>query len=127
MISYLATHIVRPHQLLLYQFPVRVESENRIVDCPLGHEVAAYLDMASPVLARIRCFAGDWTRYMLFQMTTTNVNIVTAKAIWQGCKNVQLRKDDLWQVSGRHQLLSPLLCLTTTGLPSRRDLRGFSH
>ena len=40
MISYLATHIVRPHllQLLLYQFPVRVESENRIVDCPLGNE-----------------------------------------------------------------------------------------
>ena len=53
MISYLAKH-VQPSllQMLLAMSVARVESQNRIVDCPLGHEVSsANPDLAWSVLA----------------------------------------------------------------------------
>ena len=96
LISYLAIP-VRPHLLWFwfYRLLVRVESQNRIVDCQLGHEAAACLDVVWPVLAWILCPGGNWTKDMLFQMTKSNVNVLTAKQ-YGGDINFQPRKDDLW-------------------------------
>ena len=51
MISYLATH-VGPHLLCFWLYQLaELNQRNRIVDCPLGHEVAANPDVVYPVLA----------------------------------------------------------------------------